>query len=84
MPSRRADARNHLAHGTWWSVVCRQQPSGVGIQREGEDQFNDYCEKRIQAIGISLRHWRELYKLRREIEHRRRDHDFDETMRPIG
>jgi hypothetical protein len=77
------DARNHLAHGTWWSVSLPTATIRVrgGIQRTGEDQFTNYTEERIQAIAEEFETLEaDLYKLRRDIEHRRGDHDFDETM----
>jgi len=77
------DERNHLAHGTWWSVSLPTATISVrgGIQREDEDQFADYTEGRIQAIADEFETLAaELYKLRSKIEDRRGDHDFDETV----
>jgi hypothetical protein len=76
------DARNHLAHGTWWSVSSPTATIKVrgGIQRKGEDQFADYTEQCIRAIAHEFETLAaELFKLRCNIEHRRGDHDFDET-----
>jgi hypothetical protein len=77
------DARNYLAHGTWWSVSSPTATIEVrsSIQRKGENQFADYTEERIRAIADEFETLAaELYKLRSDIEHRRGDHDFDETM----
>ena len=77
-----SDARNILAHGTWWGFDAQTATISVrgGIQREGEDQYTDYTEGRIQAIADQFQTLEiELYKLRRNIEHRRGDHDVDEN-----
>jgi hypothetical protein len=75
------DARNHLTHGTWWSISSPTATIKVrgGIQREGEHQFADYTEERIRGIADEFETLEaELYKLRSKIEDRRGDHDFDE------
>jgi 7-cyano-7-deazaguanine synthase in queuosine biosynthesis len=81
-----SDGRNLLAHGTWWSFDPQTATINVrgGIQREDEDQFADYSEECILAIADTFETLEvELFKLRREIEHRRGDgHDFDWSCPP--
>jgi hypothetical protein len=75
-----SNQRNHLAHGIWWAFDTRTSTIRVrgGTQREGEDQFADYTEERIQAIADEFETLEaELYKLRSAIETRRGDARLD-------
>jgi hypothetical protein len=76
-----SDERNLLADGRWSSFDPQTATISIrgGIQREDEDQFADYNEERILAVAYAFKALEiELYKQRREIEHRRgNDHDFD-------
>jgi hypothetical protein len=81
-----SDERNFLAHGTWWGFYRQTATINVrgGIQRQGEDQFDDYSEARILAIAGRFETLEaDLYKLRSDIEKRRGDdHDFDWSSPP--
>jgi hypothetical protein len=77
--------RNDLVHGTWWRFERRTATITVrrGSQRKNKDQFAEYTEERILEIADAFKDIAvELYKLRRDIENRRGDHDRDELDLP--
>jgi hypothetical protein len=74
------DRRNVLAHGRWWRFDTKTSTIKIRGERSGESQWADYTEAKILAIHGELRALAaELYKLRRDIEHRRGDHDIHES-----
>jgi len=75
------DKRNELVHGTWWRFNPRTATITVraGSQQKNKNQFAEYTEERILEIADAFKAFSaELYKLRRDIENRRGDHDGDE------
>ena len=73
--------RNDLVHGMWWRFELRTATITVrhGSQRKNKDTFAEYTEARISEIADAFNDIAaELYKLRRDIENRRGDHDGDE------
>jgi hypothetical protein len=75
------DERNLLAHGEWWRFDSKTSTIKVRGERKGQLEWADYTEDGIVRIDVKLRALKtELYKLRRDIEHRRGDHDVDESV----
>jgi hypothetical protein len=75
------DKRNELVHGTWWRFNPRTATITVraGSRQKNKNQFAEYTEERILEIADAFKAFSaELYKLRRDIENRRGDHDGDE------
>src|SRR5262249_44513217 len=71
------DRRNLLAHGRWWRFDTKTSTITIRGERKGEPKMADYTETNIFEIDLQLSALAaDLYKVRREIEHRRGDHDF--------
>jgi hypothetical protein len=76
------EQRNLLAHGRWWRFDPKTSTIKIRGERKGEPEWADYTEPKISTIGIELRTLAaDLYKVRRDIEQRRGDHDVHESDR---
>jgi hypothetical protein len=74
------DQRNLLAHGRWWRFDANTATIKIRGERKGEPEFADYTESEILRIAMGLKMLTsDLYKVRREIEHRRGDYDVHES-----
>ena len=74
------DGRNLLAHGRWWRFDVNAKTIIIRGERKGEPEYADYTEGRILSIDGQLNALAaDLYKVRREIERRRGDHDVPES-----
>jgi hypothetical protein len=71
------DKRNLLAHGRWWRFDPKTSTIKMWGERKGKRQTVDHTETEILGIADELKGLAlELYKVRREIERRRGDHDI--------
>jgi hypothetical protein len=74
------DQRNLLAHGRWWRFDPKTSTITIRGERKGEPEWAEYTGPKISDIHFELNELVEdLYKVRREIERRRGDHDIPES-----
>jgi hypothetical protein len=74
------DRRNLLAHGRWWRFDSKTSTITIRGESKGEPETADYTERKICEIDFELSALAvELYKVRRDIEHRRGDHDVPDA-----
>jgi hypothetical protein len=77
------DQRNLLAHGRWWRFDTKTSTITIRGERRGEPETADYTERKIFEIDFELSTLAvDLYKVRRDIEHRRGDHAVHESDFP--
>ena len=69
--------RNLLTHGRWWRFDPKTLTIKIRGERKGEPESANFAEAEILGIASKLRALAtDLYMVRREIEHRRGDHDI--------
>jgi hypothetical protein len=77
------DQRNLFAHGRWWRFDTKTETVRIRGERKGEPKFAGYAAHEISGIAMQFKMLAsDLYKLRRDIEQRRGDHDVRENDLP--
>jgi hypothetical protein len=74
------DRRNLLAHGRWWRFDLKTRTITIRGERKEGPEWAEYTEGKILEIDGQLSALAaHLYRVRRDIENRRGDHDVPES-----